>query len=135
MHASLLFSVFFFVYFFSSFYPCCGFTALLWLPTLKPCAMKAIEQLKYQMELNFQRYAPSVCVLRNVLQPAFRRILVGYLNEFSREKSSPLPEYSPSLLTALTKAHFEGIEVAQDSSKFHNSRETQTVERRCCSWD
>jgi hypothetical protein len=57
------------------------------------------------------------------------------LNEFSREKSSHLPEYSPFLLTELTKAHCEGIEVAQDSSKFHNSRETQTVEKRCCGWD
>jgi hypothetical protein len=126
--------MFFFVYYFFS-YPCCGFTALPWLATLKPCVVKAIEQLKYQTELNFQLYAPSVCVLRSAPQSAFRRILVGYLNEFSREKSSPLPGYSPFLFTALPKAHCEGIEVAQDSSKFHNSRETQTVEKRCCSWD
>jgi len=70
------------------------------------------------MELNFQLYAPSVCVLRNAPQSAFRRILVGYLYEFSKEKSLPLPEYTPFILIALNKAHCEGIEVAQDTSSF-----------------
>lgn len=80
--------------------------------------MKAIGQLKYQLELNFRLYVPSICVLSNAPQSAFRRILVGYLHEFCRGKTSPLPEYTPFLLIALNKAHCEGIEVAQGSSSF-----------------
>jgi hypothetical protein len=34
-----------------------------------------------------------------------------------------------ALPTALTKARCEGIEVAQESSKFHNGSETQIVEK------
>jgi len=70
----------------------------------------------------------SLCPEKRPLS-AFRRILVGYLNEFSGEKSLPVPEYSPFLLTALTKAHCEGIEVAQDSLNFYNSRKTQHLKK------
>lgn len=137
MHASLLFvCVLLRLLLFLVLYPCYGFAALLWLPTLKPCIIKTIGQLKYQMQLNFQLYAPSVCVLRNAPAPVRFSLDFGWVSErIFQGKSSPLPEYSPFLFTALNKTHCEGIEVARDSSKFHDSRETQTVEKGCCSWD
>lgn len=48
--------------------------------------MKARGQLKYQMELNFQLYAPSICVLSNAPTPLFVGFWLGIYTNFAGEK-------------------------------------------------